>query len=749
MSVQTTLPLTNQTSKGGPAEKMIDDSIIDGIFSSLRKNDKKIGKRDEQIRLAKDIFNTIVRKRVSVMESPTGTGKSLAILAAACAAALTKRKSVDLTTMSETQSNAKTVIATTRKQLQEQLLEEYQKLAPLFEGKVKVALIKGKTGYIDLNLLKHHENIFRDDPEMMEKLKRIRNLAEKYGGDIEMMMGEAEDIDYDLSTLSIQYESLGDGEDDTGIKNTYYFDRAVERAKDADVVITNQAFFFAYNWTKSGKKVHDAIAEIRKKDSNGSGDDDIDNAIAFEVDKLPFAIDNIILDEAHDYENTVARILSKSLAFSSIARYVSMATKMILKNKGTLIKNNDIDDILEAENAVVKAIAKADEQAKSESRHIIALTDPGVLPANIARAVKTIYENLSIITDALRSLKGNIKGKKGLLWRLEDAEKILQAAIVVYYTAHKDNADVQDKYREIIQKLANDKVKGLANYSALYISLSEELKRPSLEVFSPWVKGAVNYINSIYNSVTVLSGTLANPGSTKGVDNKDKFTNIIKTLGIDKLRDSGKRYGKMEVYKGYDLKRMATLYLHPNLQPPQFDGSDTAEALKQYVDAVKDTIKEVIDTHKRVLILTPSHRESGLIGEYLKGSMVYIPGGEKLSTMVERLEKDGGVLVTASAWQGVDIDGLDAVVLTRIPFQSPMDPVIVARKSIAALRGYNDRYFFAESRQKAFRRLRQGMGRLIRNEKSKGDIYLLDSRIYNHGDILSYLKGTYSIVEQQ
>jgi len=680
------------------------------------------------------------------MESPTGTGKSLAILAAACAAALTKRKSIDLTTMSKTQSNAKTVIATTRKQLQEQLLEEYQKLDPLFEGKIKVALIKGKTGYIDISLLKHYEIIFRDDPEMMEKLKKIRNLAEKYGGDIEMMMSEAEDIDYDLTTLNIRYDSLGDGEDDTGIKNTYYFDKAVERAKDADIVITNQAFFFAYNWTKSGKKVHDAIAEIRKKNSNGSGDDDIDSAIAFEVDKLPFAIDNIILDEAHDYENTVTRILAKSLAFSSIARYVSMATKMILKNKGTLIKSDDIDDILEAGNAITRAIAKADEQAKSESRHIIALTDHGTLPANIAKAVKTIYENLSIITDTLRSLK--VKGKKGLLWRLEDAEKILQAAMIIYYTAHKDNADVQDKYREIIKKLSNGKTKNLANYSALYISLSEERKQPSIEVFSPWVKGAVNYINSIYNSVTVLSGTLANPGSTRGMDNEDKFTNIIKTLGIDKLIASGRLYWKTEVYKGYDLKRMATLYLHPNLQPPQFDGSDTVEALNQYVDAVKDTIKEVIDTHKRVLILTPSHRESGLIGEYLKNSMVYIPGGEKLSTMIERLEKNGGVLVTASAWQGVDIDGLDAVVITRIPFQSPMAPVIVARKSIAALRGYDDRSLFIESRQKAFRRLRQGMGRLIRNEKSKGDIYLLDSRIYNHTDMLSYLKGTYSTVER-
>lgn len=100
--------------------------------------------------------------------------------------------------------------------------------------------------------------------------------------------------------------------------------------------------------------------------------------------------------------------------------------------------------------------------------------------------------------------------------------------------------------------------------------------------------------------------------------------------------------------------------------------------------------------------------------------------GSALQLMTRFAEEPNSVLLgTASFWEGVDLPSglLKALVITRLPFQVPTDPVVKAR---------SDRYsdpFNEYSIPQAVLRFRQGIGRLIRSKEDKGTIVLLDQRI--------------------
>ena len=87
------------------------------------------------------------------------------------------------------------------------------------------------------------------------------------------------------------------------------------------------------------------------------------------------------------------------------------------------------------------------------------------------------------------------------------------------------------------------------------------------------------------------------------------------------------------------------------------------------------------------------------------------------------------LLGTASFWEGVDMPSglLKALVITRLPFQVPSDPIVQRRS------GLYDDPFNEYSIPNAILRFRQGLGRLIRNKHDKGTIVVLDSRISSHG----------------
>ena len=176
----------------------------------------------------------------------------------------------------------------------------------------------------------------------------------------------------------------------------------------------------------------------------------------------------------------------------------------------------------------------------------------------------------------------------------------------------------------------------------------------------------------------------------------------------------------------FDYRRAAQLLIPEDMPAPSSD---------RYVDAVA---RVLTDTGRslggRTMALFTSYSALRAVAQRLRtrlmtdGIQVLAQSvdGSAPQLMARFAEEPNSVLLgTASFWEGVDLPSglLKALVIARLPFQVPTDPVVQARSA-----QYSDP-FNDYSIPQAVLRFRQGIGRLIRNKEDKGTIVLLDQRI--------------------
>ena len=92
-------------------------------------------------------------------------------------------------------------------------------------------------------------------------------------------------------------------------------------------------------------------------------------------------------------------------------------------------------------------------------------------------------------------------------------------------------------------------------------------------------------------------------------------------------------------------------------------------------------------------------------------------------------DKTSVLFATDSFWQGVDVEGdaLESVIITKLPFKVPSEPIVEARVEAIEKQGGNG--FMEFSLPQAVLKLKQGFGRLIRKKTDRGSVFILDKRI--------------------
>jgi ATP-dependent DNA helicase DinG len=211
----------------------------------------------------------------------------------------------------------------------------------------------------------------------------------------------------------------------------------------------------------------------------------------------------------------------------------------------------------------------------------------------------------------------------------------------------------------------------------------------------------------------------------------NSFDYIKSRLGLDEAIEG--------IYPShFDFKRRSLLYIPTDLPVPP---------VPHFASAIAERILEILERTKgRALVLFTSYSNLNMVHALIRERItytVYRQGDAPRSSLLEAFREDvhSVLLATGSFWQGIDVPGetLSCVIIDKLPFDSPGDPLVAARMDSTRVRGGNP--FFEYQVPAAIISLKQGLGRLIRKTTDRGVLCLLDRRILDRGYGKAFLRS--------
>ena len=222
--------------------------------------------------------------------------------------------------------------------------------------------------------------------------------------------------------------------------------------------------------------------------------------------------------------------------------------------------------------------------------------------------------------------------------------------------------------------------------------------------------------NSLYKDIDTLvftSATLAVAGN---------FDFFQSSLGIDGGSE------KLVIESGFDLANQGLLFVPDSLPAPDRAGFATAVA--------KTALMAINSSPGGALLLFTSKKNMNEVHRILKDRLertVMLQGEAPRNIILKKFQEDKSsvLFATASFWEGVDVPGeaLSLVIIDKLPFDSPSDPIVEAKMEY--MKGRDRNPFLEYQVPRAVISLRQGLGRLIRSGSDRGVMGIFDSRLHS------------------
>lgn len=400
--------------------------------------------------------------------------------------------------------------------------------------------------------------------------------------------------------------------------------------------------------------------------------------------------DGVIIDEGHEWVERATQAATVALSLPEVDSVV------------TALKRHDEAASASLRQAAVHLAAALDANASSSSMtHSVTGDRTRRLPMSLA-------ERPAAITDAMIELGA---AARAALSRVPAPDPDDSASAIA----------ARQRLRAALDAMTNVADRYLAEHSE------------PLDVI--WIGGRGDTLHLAPLSIAdqlrarLDSHSLVLTSATLGRSTGDRpFTDLAQALGMD-----GQRWRGVDVGSPFDFARQGILYVASHLPEPGRDGLE---------EVVLDELAELIEAAGgRTLALFSSWRAVERVGEYLPvrlGSEIPVlvqRRGDPVGPLVEEFRSVAeSVLVgTVSLWQGVDVpgDSCRLVVIDRIPFTRPDDPILAARSERADESGGSG--FEQVALPRAAMLLAQGVGRLIRGTQDRGVVALLDRRLVTRG----------------
>ena len=574
-------------------------------------------------------------------------------------------------------SDQQLTVSTATKALQDQLIERdipmVLKAIESFSGEIKTAIVmKGRQNYLCKMRLERFRAqprfVFSDDAKVFDALLEFADHT-RTGDRAELAI-----LPDDYATWS----ELDAGADTCiGTACSHYDDCFITKmrkdAEAADVVVVNH---------------HLLCADLRVRlDTERQNDGDSDNAARGFAQVIP-RTDGIIVDEAHALPDVAADYFSVHLKPSRFVRLQKDIARMCTQLPSP--KRLALEGCYErAQDAVFEIVGRLSVPPGGR----ITASDLSVNEEDcevVAELFGECAAMLEIMAEGphLQAVRSEVRA---LSRRCDDIGR----EIAFLFSDGLNNPD----FVTFTEKERNGKV----SISCSPIDMASALDKSLFDTDRP---------------IVLASATL-----TVGNDQGAAFQKRIGLEGV-----------KTRVFDSpFDFKKRASLYAPKGMPAPN---------APDYERAFHDEARFLIDLSQGgVLMLFTSHRALRLANETMTPSLVAegydvgaqgdAPKGRLLDgfRQADEAGRKAVLMATHSFWEGVDIPGaaLRMVIIDRLPFRSPGDPMFAARSDLIRLEGGHP--FSELAIPEAALVLKQGVGRLMRSEKDAGVVAILDGRL--------------------